>query len=66
MYIVIAALLGILTGWGVWRLLGRTVLKKPLRLLLAVLAGGAVALVFYWLLLRLSIVLYQRNDPASW
>lgn len=66
MYLILAALLGVFTGWGLWRLLGRTALKKPVRLLLAVPAGGLAAFVLYWLLLRLSIVLYQASGPITW
>lgn len=58
-FIVLAAL-------GIWRLLKRTRLNLPARIVLAAVLSVLAAAVLVWASVCASILLYQLNDPISW
>ena len=66
MYLLLLPLLAVPAGTGVWFLLGRTKLTRPLRLLIAILAGAAAALLLFWGSLCLAILAWQWSDPPTW
>ena len=66
MYFLLLPPLAVLAGMGVWLLLGRTKLARPLRLLFAVLAGAAAALLLFWASLCLAIFAWQWRNPPTW
>ena len=66
MYLLLTAALAAFAGCAVWRLLGRTGWRRPLRILLAVLAGVLAAVLLYWGILVLAIHAWQWSDPVTW
>ena len=66
MYLLLTAVLAAFAGGAVWRLSGRTGWRRPLRILLAVLAGLLVAVLLYWGMLVLEIYAWQWSDPVTW
>ena len=66
MYLLLLPPLAVLVGIGVWLLLGWTKLAQPLRLLIAILGGAAVALLLFWASLCLAILAWQWSNPPTW
>ena len=66
MYLLLTAVLAAFAGGAVWRLSRRTGWRRPLRILLAVLAGLLVAVLLYWGMLVLAIYAWQWSDPVTW
>ena len=66
MYLLLTSALAAFAGGAVWRLLGRTGWRRPLRILLAVLAGALAAALLYWGMLVLAIYAWQWSDPVTW
>ena len=66
MYLLLTAALAAFAGGPVWRLSGRAGWRRPLRILLAVLAGVLAAVLLYWGMLVLAIYVWQWSDPVTW
>ena len=66
MYLLLIPVLAVFAGGAVWRLLGRTGWRRPLRLLAAVLAGVLAAILLYRGMLVLAIYAWQWSDPVTW
>ena len=66
MYLLLTAVLAVFAGGAVWHLSGRAGWRRPLRILLAVLAGLLAAVLLYWGMLVLALYACQRSDPVTW
>ena len=66
MYLLLLPVLAVLVGVIAWYLLGRAGWRRPLRILLAVLAGLLAAALLYRGMLVLAIYAWQWRDPVTW
>ena len=66
MYLLLISVLAASAGCAVWRLSGRAGWRRPLRILLAVLAGLLAAALLYRGMLVLAIYAWQWSDPVTW
>lgn len=66
MYLLLISVLAVSAGCAAWRLSGRAGWRRPLRILLAVLAGLLAAALLYRGMLVLAIYAWQWSDPVTW
>ena len=66
MYLLLISVLAVSAGCAVWCLSGRAGWRRPLRILLAVLAGLLAAVLLYRGMLVLAIYAWQWSDPVTW
>ena len=66
MYLLLISVPAASAGCAVWRLSGRAGWRRPLRILLAVLAGLLAAALLYRGMLVLAIYAWQWSDPVTW